>query len=102
MFENGAGKAFVNDFAPFLKSGFAATDIFYKFDQALDNREKGGRGNKVHGDCQSNLVRLSNNFIPSFSPFSTFSPFPLSVLFLPLSTPSPFVGKRQKQHFCSF
>lgn len=64
--------------------------------------KKGKRGNKVHGDCQSNLVCLSNNFIPSFSPFSTFSPFPLSVLFLPLSTPSPFEGKRPKQLFAHF
>ena len=65
--------------------------------------KRGKRGNKVHGDCQSNLVRcLSYNFIPSFSPFSTFSSFPVSVLLLPLSSPSPFEGKRQKHHFCSF
>ena len=27
-----------------FENGSAATDIFYKFDQALDNREKGEKG----------------------------------------------------------
>ena len=81
MFENGAGKAVVNDFPRFLQSCFVcfATDIFYKFDQALDNREKGEKkGIKSMEIANQIWSAFQTTLFPRFPP----SPLPPHFLFL--------------------